>query len=210
MSKTKPFDKHSDEYERWFVDNHYAFQSELKAIKMAMPAMGEGVEIGVGTGIFAEPLGIKEGIEPSKAMREKAKKRNIKVIDAVAEKLPYYDKSKDFVLMITTICFVDDIFRSFNEAHRILKDSGSLIIGFIDRNSPVGIKYSEHKEKSFFYKDACFYGTGELYGILKNTGFEIENTYQTVFGKLDEINNVQEVLTGHGQGSFVVIKAKKG
>jgi len=210
MSKTKPFDKHSDEYERWFVDNHYAFQSELNAIKMAVPARGEGVEIGVGTGFFAEPLGIKEGIEPSKAMREKAKKRNIKIIDAVAEKLPYPDKSKDFALMITTICFVDDIFRSFKEAHRILKDRGSLIIGFIDKNSPVGIKYSEHKKKSIFYKDACFYGTEELYGILKNSGFEIENTYQTAFGKLDEINNVQEVLSGYGQGSFVVIKAKKG
>jgi ubiquinone/menaquinone biosynthesis C-methylase UbiE len=112
--------------------------------------------------------------------------------------------------MITTICFVDDIFRSFKEAYRILKDSGVLIIGFIDKNSPLGIKYSENKKKSVFYKDACFYGTGELYGILKNTGFEIENTYQTVFGKLDEINNLQEVFTGYGQGSFVVIKAKKG
>ncbi len=150
MSKTKPFDKHSDEYERWFVDNQYAFQSELNAIKMAMPVIGEGVEIGVGIGAFAEPLGIKEGIEPSKAMRKKAKKRNIKVIDAVAEKLPYPDKSKDFALMITTICFVDDIYRSFKEAHRILKESGTLIIGFIDRNSPIGIKYSEHKEKSVF------------------------------------------------------------
>jgi len=113
MSKTKPFDKYSDEYERWYVDNHYVFQSELNAIKMAVPAMGKGVEIGVGTGVIAEPLGIKEGAEPSKAMGEKAKKRNIKVIDAVAKKLPYPDKSKDFALMIITICFVDDIFRSF-------------------------------------------------------------------------------------------------
>ncbi len=210
MSKTKPFDKHSDEYERWFVDNYYAFQSELNAIKMAMPVIGEGVEIGVGIGAFAEPLGIKEGIEPSKEMRKKAKKRNIKVIDAVAEKLPYPDKSKDFALMITTICFVDDIYRSFKEAHRILKESGTLIIGFIDKNSQIGIKYSKQKEKSVFYKEACFYGTEELYGVLKNSGFEIENTYQTIFGKLDEINNLQEALRGHGQGSFVVIKAKKG
>ena len=65
MSKTKPFDKYSDEYERWYVDNHYVFQSELNAIKMAVPAMGKGVEIGVGTGVIAEPLGIKEGVEPS-------------------------------------------------------------------------------------------------------------------------------------------------
>lgn len=45
--------------------------------------------------------------------------------------------------------------------------------------------------------------------ILRETGFKINNTYQTVFGKIDEINKVQNVLVGYGQGSFVVIKAQK-
>ena len=40
-------------------------------------------------------------------------------------------------------------------------------------------------------------------------GFEIEQTYQTVFGKLDEIKEAQKVLDGYGNGSFVVIKARK-
>jgi len=48
-----------------------------------------------------------------------------------------------------------------------------------------------------------------VYSILKETGFEIEVTYQTVFGKLDEINEVQKVISGYGDGSFVVIKARK-
>jgi len=210
MPKTEPFDQYANEYDNWFVINKYAFQSELNAIKKTLPENGDAIEVGIGSGIFAAPLGIKEGIDPSEAMREKAKKRKINAIDAVAENLPYPNKSKDFALMVTTICFVDDIYKSFKEIHRVLKDDGYFITGFVDKNSPVGKFYLEHKDENVFYKDATFYGTKELFGILKDTGFEIENTYQTIFGKLDEINKVQDTLTGYGQGSFVVIKAKKG
>ncbi|MBC8185103.1 class I SAM-dependent methyltransferase [candidate division KSB1 bacterium] len=209
MPKTGPFDNYSDEYDDWFVINKYAFQSELNAIKKTLPENGDAIEVGIGSGIFAAPLGIKEGIEPSKAMREKAKKRGIRVMDAVAENLPYADKSKDVVLMITTICFVDDIYKSFQEVHRVLKDDGHLIIGFVDKNSPVGKFYLEQKDENVFYKDAVFWGTEELYEILKDTGFKINNTYQTVFGKIEEVKQVQNVLVGYGQGSFVVIKAQK-
>ena len=209
MAQTAPFDNYSDEYDNWFVINKYAFQSELNAIKKVMPSHGKGVEIGVGSGIFAESLGITGGIEPSRAMREKSEQRNINVIDAVAEKLPYSDKSLDYALMVTTICFVDDIHKSFNEVCRILKDTGNLIIGFVDKNSPIGKMYLEHKNESIFYKDAVFYGIEELYEILSNTGFEIENTYQTVFGEIDKIRIVQDVVEGYGQGSFIVIKTKK-
>jgi len=65
-------------------------------------------------------------------MREKAKRKNINIIDAFAKKLPYYDESKDFVLMVTTICFIDDNIKSFKEVYRILKNDGSLIIGFVN------------------------------------------------------------------------------
>ncbi len=209
MPKTEPFDQHADEYDHWFVVNKYAFQSELKAIQRTLPASGKGVEIGVGSGIFAEPLGIKEGVEPSRTMRERAQKRNINAVDGIAEGLPYSDNSFDFALMVTTICFVDDIVRSFLEAHRILCDNGKLIIGFVDKDSPIGKIYQQCKEESIFYKDARFYGTEELYSILKDTGFEIEGTRQTVFGNLEELDRVQENLSGYGEGSFVVIIARK-
>ena len=209
MPKTEPFDNYSNEYEDWFIINKYAFQSELNAIKKAFPDNGDVVEIGIGSGIFAAPLGIKEGIEPSEAMREKAKKRGVRVMDAVAEDLPYADKSKDAVLMVTTICFVDDIYKSFQEVHRVLKDDGHFIIGYVDKNSPIGKFYLDQKEENLFYKDAIFFGTEELYEILREAEFKINNTYQTVFGKIDEINKVQKVLVGYGQGSFIVIQAQK-
>ena len=208
MPETEAFDNHLKEYERWFVDNHYVFQSELNAVRKAIPLGKKGVEIGIGSGIFAQPLGITTGIEPSKAMREKAKTRKINAVDAVAENLPYPDSCIDFALMVTTVCFLDDIYQSFYEVNRILSTNGCLIIGFVDKNSPLGKIYLDHKDESIFYKNATFYSTKDLLGILKNTGFEIKSVYQTVFGKLDEINKVQEVITGYGKGSFVVIKAK--
>ena len=209
MPKTNPFDQYSDEYDHWFVVNKYVFQSELKAIQNALPDSGKGVEIGVGSGIFAESLGITEGVEPSQAMREKALKKNINALDGVAENLPYPDKSFHFAVMITTICFVNDIYRSFAETNRILKNSGNLIIGFVDKDSLVGKIYLKNQAENVVYQDALFYGTEEVYGILENSGFLVEETWQTVFGNLEEINKVQEVIAGSGKGSFVVIKARK-
>jgi len=209
LAKTKVFDENLNEYEKWFIINEFVYKSELQAVQKAIPENKKGIEIGIGSGLFAKPLGIVEGIEPSSKMRKKARERNLKVINAVAEDLPYPDASRDFALMVTTICFVDDIYRTFQEAHRILKQNGHLIIGFVDKKSPIGKFYLEHKNESLFYQDANFFGTKEVYELLEKTGFTIKKTYQTVFGKLNEINQVQETLTGYGKGSFVVIKAKK-
>jgi len=209
MPKTEPFDNYSDEYDNWFIINKYAFLSELNAVNRALPPKGNIIEIGIGSGIFAEPLGIKEGVEPSAAMRDKARGKGIKVIDATGEELPYTDKSKDAALMITTICFVDDVYKSFQEVYRVLKDDGHFIIGFVDKESPIGKLYLKEKDRSLFYKKATFFGTEELFEILKDTGFEVVDTFQTIFGRIDEIASKQKTLAGYGQGSFIVIKAQK-
>jgi len=209
MAKTAPFDNHLPEYEQWFTDNHFAFLSEVEAIRKVLPANGRGVEIGIGSGIFALPLGIKEGCDPSAAMREKAVERGISAIDGIAENLPYEDESIDFVLMVTTICFVDDVNKTFQEIYRVLKPGGAVIVAFVDRESPVGKMYLQEKEKSLFYKDANFYSTEEVYKFLMNNGFTIEKTIQTLFGELKKVMDIQQPETGSGKGSFVVIKAIK-
>ena len=209
MPKTKPFDEYLNEYEEWFVQNSAVYYSELKAIRDISVVPENAVEIGIGSGLFAEPLGIKTGIEPSEAMREKAKERGIHVVDGVAENLPWEDNSIDYVLMVTTICFVDDVKKSLSEVYRVLQNSGSFIIAFVDKNSPMGLLYQQNKEESLFYKDATFFSTEEVYEYLKEAGFLIKNTKQTVFGLLNEVVKVQEPREGYGEGSFVVIHAIK-
>ncbi|MBN2610546.1 MAG: class I SAM-dependent methyltransferase [Bacteroidales bacterium] len=209
MAKTKPFDNHLSEYELWFDDNHYVFLSELEAIKKLLPGAGKGVEIGIGSGIFSSPLGITEGCDPSPVMRKKALDRGLNAIDGVAEALPYQNDSFDFALMVTTICFVDDPQKSLEEIYRILKPGGDIIIGYVDKNSPVGELYQLHKEESLFYNEARFFSTDEIIKLLVSCGFSIIQTCQTVFGQIQEITEVQPPEDGYGEGSFVVIKAKK-
>ncbi|WP_232460849.1 class I SAM-dependent methyltransferase [Thermococcus gorgonarius] len=209
MPKVEPFEKHRDRYENWFERHKYAYLSELEAVRKLLPKEGKGAEIGVGTGRFAAPLGIKLGVEPSKAMAEIARKRGIEVIEGVAENLPFPDESLDYLLMVTTICFVDDPEKALREAYRVLKPGGALIIGFVDRNSPIGRYYEEHREESVFYRDARFFSTEELLELLKKIGFKKFEIVQTLFHKLDEIKEVEPVKPGYGEGSFVVIKAVK-
>lgn len=209
MPKILPFQKYTARYENWFEDNYWVYQAELKAVKCLLPEGQYGVEIGIGSGRFAEPLGIKVGVEPSSHMRDFAQKRGIKVLDGVAENLPFKNSVFKFVLMVTTICFVDDINKSFEEAFRVLTEGGYLIIGMVDRESPIGQIYLTHQNSNVFYKEATFYSVEEVLEIMKQTGFDDFSFRQTIFRNLSEITKHETTKSGYGQGSFVVIRGKK-
>lgn len=209
MAKIEPFEQHAGKYEDWFTKHRFAYESELQAVRQHLPRGKKGIEIGVGSGRFAAPLGIKFGIEPSARMRELAQKRGIEVVGAVAEALPFGDATFDFALMVTTICFVDDLEASFKEARRILKPGGSLIIGFIDRNSPVGELYQKYKQDSVFYRVATFYSVEEVVSVLQKAGFKDLTFSQTIFQGSADMDRVEPVKPGYGEGSFVVVRAEK-
>ena len=209
MDRIEPFEKYSKKYEDWFEKNKFVYGSEIQAIKELFPKVKKSIEIGVGSGKFAVPLGIKTGVDPSPRMRNIAQQRGIKVIDAIAEELPFKDSQFELVLMVTTICFVDDLNLTFREAYRVLKLGGYLIIGFVDKDSSLGKLYQQHKEKSLFYKIATFYSTKEVVYNLSRVGFKEFNFKQTIFHSLNEIKNVELVKEGYGEGSFVVIRARK-
>lgn len=209
MPGVNAFDKNVQQYEEWFANNPFAYVSELHAVQELLPGMGSGIEIGMGTGRFSAPLGIKQGIEPSRAMAEVAKKKGLDIVSGVAENLPYKDSEFDFGLMVTTVCFLDDIERAFREAYRVLKPRGSFIIGFVDKNSPIGKSYEQLKTESLFYKAATFYSVDDLLVHLKKAGFLKFRFCQTLFGPLQNMREPSEVKEGVGEGSFVVIRAEK-
>lgn len=208
MARTAPFEKHHRRYEDWFDLHWAAYMSELLALRPFVPLDGEGLEIGVGSGRFAAPLGIRVGIDPSPAMLSLAIGRGIDVREATAESLPFDDDGFDYALVVTTICFVDSPADMLREARRVLKPGGRLVIGFIDRESDLGQDYLEHQAESVFYREATFFSADEVEELLGEHGFAIESWAQTLARPLPEIDDIEPARPGRGTCAFVVVTAR--
>ncbi|KTD61849.1 class I SAM-dependent methyltransferase [Legionella spiritensis] len=203
------FDNLAVRYDSWFDRHKVAFMSEVAALQKVIPESGEGLEIGVGSGRFASALGIKNGVEPSAALRKMAEQRGVNVVGGVAESLPFSDESFDYALFGTVLCYLDFPEQGLAEARRVLKPEGVLVIAMIDRNSALGNAYETRKHDNPFYKKANFYSVGEVTELLEDTQFRIKKIYQTIFSPLENIKSMEPVKEGHGSGGFVVIAAEK-
>ncbi len=209
MPKSQLFDLNFQAYEAWFDHHQKIYETELKVIRRLLPPFERALEVGVGTGRFAAPLGIQEGVEPSQKMATIAKERGIDVKEGVAEALPYPDKSFDLVLMVTTICFVDDPLKALQEAHRVLKPHGKLLLAFVDKESPLGRFYESNKDKSRFYKEATFFSKKEIFKLLKEANFVLEACNESLFGENLEHLKLDLHEGCKKGGAFLVLRARK-
>ena len=209
MVKSEVFEKFALEYDQWFEHHAVEYEQELIAIRDLLPKVGKGIEIGAGTGRFTQPLGISLGIEPSKTMREIAIGRGVNVIAGTAESIPVGDGLYDYVLMVTTVCFLDTPEIAFREVHRILKADGFIIVGLIDRDSKLGKEYEENKNESKFYRDANFHSVNEVQKDLKKSGFSNIEYVQAILPGDADGNYEPKVKQGYGEGSFVVLRGQK-
>lgn len=208
MPKIDAFEKEALKYDQWFDEHRAAYESELEAIRRLLPG-GNGIEVGVGSARFAAPLGIKLGVEPSSEMRRLAFARGVEAVDGVAERLPFMPNWFDFVLMVNVLCFTDDPEAAIAEARRVIKKGGHLVLAFIDGASPLGRAYEEKKAQSAFYKEARFFSADEVKALLEKAGF-IEITFvQTIFNNPESTKTPEPVKEGHGEGGFVVVRARK-
>lgn len=211
MLNIEVFNKFVEDYEDWYEKYPEVYQSELAAINEQLTKLPEnirGIEVGVGTGRFAQPLGIKEGVEPSEEMAKKAAEREVEIIKGVAESLPYADLQFDFVLFVT-ICHLENIKLAIKQAHRVLKHKGSIIIGFLDEEQSIAKEYIERRPYSRFFKKSQFYSVNYVKRVIEEAGFKNLEFNQTLFGDMDAIKEVQLPKPGYGEGSFVVVKAIK-
>lgn len=211
MVKNLPFDQYVASYEAWFDDYPYVFETELAAIRKIWPPGHDlaSLEIATGTGRFAKALGIREGIEISPNMAAVAEARGVNTFLGMAEDLPYLNGQFDVVLMNFCICYFRYPRKAMKEAFRVVRNGGSLIVGFIDRDSRIGKSYEERKATSIFYKDARFYTVAEVEKLLRWAGFDDLTIIQTLFNDLEKTNSVEPSKEGFGEGSYVLIRGVK-
>lgn len=209
MPKTEPFETHHQHYDDWFVRHATAYQSELLAVRALLPWQGLGLSIGVGTGRFAAPMGIQIGIDPAYNVLAYAARRGIATVQAVAEALPFADKSFQRALCVTTLCFVDDASAMLRETYRVLQPGGVLVIGFIDRTSQLGQHYLAHQAENVFYRDARFFSAAEVKQLLAVNGFIEPRWVQTLSKMPKQSSEIEALQAGYGSGAFVVVAAQR-
>ncbi|MGB2601724.1 MAG: class I SAM-dependent methyltransferase [Candidatus Omnitrophota bacterium] len=201
------FDRYSAKYDAWYDRNKFAYLSELEAVKRFLPKKGKGLEIGVGTGRFAAPLGIEYGIDPSKNMLEIARRRGVNVRKSSGERLPFKKGTFDHVAVIVTLSFVRNPGKVLKEAARVLKRNGIIIIGMIDRDSFLGEYY--RRKKGVFYSKAKLLKVHKVTELLIKAGFGGISYGQTIFFLPGKMRSIHRTRKGSGKGGFVVIKAEK-
>jgi len=205
MKNLTLFSENSERYDKWYENHYDLFLAELAAIEKVMPQHKNGIEIGIGTGRFAAPLGIKYGIDPVPEMLKKAAERGIDTKEGFAENLPYADHFFDYALMTTTLCFLDNIDKAFEEVARVLETECLFTVAFIDRNSQLGKDYKNKKKEGSFYSNVNFCSPDDIILKMENAGFVIKEKYQALLPYTDV---PFQPVPGTGDGAFVVINGK--
>jgi SAM-dependent methyltransferase len=209
VARTEPFDRDPERYDRWFDRHAIAYRSELLAVRALTPVAGFGLEIGVGSGRFAAPLGVACGVDPSRPMLLRARERGVPVLRAVAEALPFARATFDYALIVTTICFVDDPPAMLAETRRVLKRGGAVVVGLVDRDSSLGRHYLAHQAESPFYADASFFTAADVERLLMDTGFVDPVWVETLSEAPDRLARIEPARPGRGEGAFLVVRATR-
>ena len=169
------------------------------------------LEVGVGSGRFAQALGIETGVDPSIKLLKMARRRGITVFLGKGEQLFLRKESFGTVFLIVTLCFVDSPVHVLKEAYRILVPGGKIMLGLVLRESPWGKFYQQKKKEGHrFYKYATFYGYDEVVRLLSQASFSIERVISTLFQKPGEVKRMELPRRGyHSSAGFTIIMAGK-
>ncbi len=170
----RAFEEIVQAYDEWYEQNKDIYLAELKCLLDTMGGEKKGpcLEVGVGTGRFSYPLDINVGLDAAFSPLLLAKGRGVEVVQGKAENLPFRDSSFSCVLMVVTLCFLEDREKALSEAARVLKRRGRLYICSIPADSPLGRRYTKKGEKpNSIYSYAKFLSRDELLRLLHENRF---------------------------------------
>lgn len=207
----KTFDMMVAQYDDWFdsQEGKAIFVTELKCLYRLTDGYAEQwIEVGVGTGRFAEVLDVDFGLDPSISMLNFAKKRGIMTVAGSGEEMPYHDSCFGGVLMITALCFMSVPTKVFMECSRVIKNMGRLVIGVIPSDSAWGRLYERKGlEGHPYYSNARFYTCEQIIKMAGDSGFVFDKAMSCLFGTPEMIVHPRSVKMGIIEGAgFVAMR----
>ena len=212
-SAVSPFNDLAAEYDAWFdKEGSLIFFIEVQAFRTLLPSLPKPwLEIGVGSGRFAQALGIETGVDLSIKLVEMARKRGINAFLGRGEEELFDEESFGTVFLIVTLCFLDSPLEVLREANRILTPTGKIVLGLVLKESPWGRFYQAKKAEGHrFYKYATFYSCDEVIRLIVQAGFLTEKVVSTLFQKPGGVRHVEELKEGYSpDAGFTIIVAGK-
>jgi SAM-dependent methyltransferase len=208
-----PFDDLPLEYDAWFDgEGSLLFAIEVQAFKGLLPSLPKPwLEIGIGSGRFAQALGIETGVDPSFKLIQMARRRGITAFLGRGEQKLFDEGSFGTVFLIVTLCFLDAPLEVLKEASRILAPGGKIVLGLVLKESPWGRFYQLKKAQGHrFYKYANFYSYEETVNFVVSIGFAAETVVSSLFQKPGEANRIEDPREGYSpDAGFTIIVAGK-
>jgi SAM-dependent methyltransferase len=212
-SRISPFNSLALEYDSWFDrEGSLIFSVEVQAFRELLPSLPKPwLEIGVGSGRFAQALGIETGVDPSINLAEMAERRNVTVFLGRGEEALFGEESFGAVFLIVTLCFLDSPLEVLKEINRIIVSDGKLVLGLVLKESPWGQLYQQQKEEEHrFYRYANFYSCDEVVRLIVQADFMTENIISTLFQRPGEVHRMEYPREGYfPDAGFTIIVASK-
>ncbi|MDO9550241.1 MAG: class I SAM-dependent methyltransferase [Methanoregula sp.] len=165
------FDRYVDDYDQWFDVNKGIYAAQVDYLRRYITNTDKGLEIGVGSGMFASRLGIRHGLDPSPRLLVMARQRGVETVQGKGENLPYRAGTFDTALMMTVICFMEDVTRSFREAYRIIRAGGTLVVAIMEKDGEVARRERNRNPAGRFLHHAKFLTADQVMAALTSAGF---------------------------------------
>ncbi|MCW4048987.1 MAG: class I SAM-dependent methyltransferase [Candidatus Bathyarchaeota archaeon] len=211
----KAFNQVAHTYDDWYQhpQGRQVFEAELNAVNSLIPETGLGLEIGAGTGIFAEKLSKKDRkivcLDPSKAMLIKARMRHQVAILGVGDWLPIRRKTLAFTYIVTVIEFLKDPVQVFFQVKESGKENATLTILFINSESRWGELYRDIGSKGDpVFQHARLYTLNEVRKLLETSGFIVTDSVGTLTSGPMEMEVDRTLRKPSVENGVIIVKSK--
>lgn len=187
------FEEQAGRYDRWYEmpAGRILFEAELEALRAISAGLpGPRLEIGVGTGRFADPLGVDVGVDLAYGVLSLYRLRRrgagaaagaVHLLQADGARLPFTPATIGTAFLIVSLCFAADPLRLVEEAARVVRPGGAVVAALIDRESAWGRWYLEKKAAGhLFYRHARFFSAAEVQHWLEASGLRVTRFASTL------------------------------
>ncbi len=214
--KIEAFNAVAGIYDNWYEhpQGKQVFEAERNAVQHMIPPAGLGLEIGCGTGIFAESL-IRFGrpilcLDPSTEMLSNARKRGLMCILGVGDLLPIRGGVLDFSYMVTVLEFLDAPLDLFKEVRGVSKETASLSVLFINSDSSWGELYRKiGAQGDPVFRHANLYTLDEVTGLIDEADYVVSDVNGTLNSDPMSQEVDQTLVEPSGKSGVLIVKAMK-